>query len=171
MTRTSGRRGGLVLCCAAASLVPIDARAASQTGTAEAVALRPLSLVKLDDLDFGTLVAGTTAGTVVISPTTTARSTTGGTIASGGAPGPARFRTYTGQNVRVRVFRGALPVLTRAGGGATMNVTALTLDGPVDRRTNAAGVLDFAVGATLAVAANQRAGTYTGTFELIVNFN
>jgi Domain of unknown function (DUF4402) len=70
----------------------------------------------------------------------------------------------------LQVNRGPLPVLNRAGGGATMNVTGLTLNGPVTRFLNAAGVLDLRVGGTLAVGANQLSGSYSGTFQIIVTY-
>lgn len=72
-------------CVLATALSPGGtARAATQSGTTKVVALRPPSIVKLRDLDFGTLLRPTTAGTVIISPTTDARTTTGGVIVAGG---------------------------------------------------------------------------------------
>lgn len=153
-----------------ATLTTGAAEAATQTASSRAVTLRPLSIVKISDLEFGTMIAGTTSGTVIIDPTTDARTTTGGTIAAGGAPKAAQFLTYGTQNSLLQVTRGPLPVLTRAGGGASMNVTQLTLNGPVTRVVNPAGVLDLRVGGTLAVAANQLAGSYSGNFDIIVTY-
>lgn len=144
--------------------------ATKATGNTEAVLLRPLSIVNTDDLDFGTLLHGATAGTVIIDPFTDGRTTTGGVTAAGGAPLAARFVTYGGPLQTLQVNRGPLPVLTRVGGGATMNVTQLTLNGPVLRFLNAAGVVDLRVGGTMNVAANQLDGTYTGTFQIIVTY-
>jgi len=146
------------------------AHAAIQTANANAVALKPLSVLKISDLDFGTMIAGPVAGTAVIDPNTGAQTTTGGTTAAGGSPQTAQFLTYGTQNSILQVNRGPLPVLTRAGGGATMNVTQLTLNGPVIRVVNPAGVMDLRVGGTLAVGANQLAGTYTGSFDIIVAY-
>ncbi len=143
--------------------------AAPQSATAEAVTLRPLSIVNTDDLIFGTMLRGTTAGTVVIDPFTDGRATTGGVTAAGGSPAAARFVTYGGPLQNLQVNRGPLPVLTNGTGG-TMNVTNLTLNGPVLRFLTAAGVLDLRVGGTLAVAANQAEGVYSGTFQIIVTY-
>jgi hypothetical protein len=151
-------------------VVSNTAHAATQVGTIKVVTLKPLSIVKISDLEFGTMIAGTAAGTVVIDPTTDARTTTGGTTAAGGTPKAAQFLTYGTQNSILQVTRGPLPVLSRAGGGATMNVTQLTLNGPVTRVVNPAGVLDLRVGGTLAVAANQLAGTYSGNFDITVTY-
>jgi Domain of unknown function (DUF4402) len=155
---------------AAAGAASSGAQAATQAGTGKAIALRPLSIVKLRDLDFGRLASGTTAGTVVIDPNTDGRTTTGGVLAAGGTPLAAQFYTFATGNQTLQVTRGPLPVLSRAGGGATMNVTQLTLNGPVVRVINAAGLLDLRVGGTLAVAANQLDGTYSGNFDITVTY-
>ncbi len=144
--------------------------AATRTATASAITIRPLSLLNLSDLDFATNISTPTAGTVIIDPDNDGRSTTGGVIAAGGAPQAAKFYTYGGPLQTIQVFRGPLPVLNRAGGGATMNVTALTLNGPTTRFLTAAGLLDLRVGGTLAVSANQLAGSYSGSFQIIVNY-
>ena len=146
------------------------ARAAAESAVARVVTLKPLSIVKLADLDFGSIASGTSAGTVVINPNTGARTVTGGTVAMGAASEAAQFYTYANANAVMQVTRGALPVLARAGGGATMNVTALVLNGPTVRVVNPAGLLDLRVGGTLAVAANQADGVYTGTFEITVTY-
>lgn len=146
------------------------AHAATQVGPTKAITLRPLSIVKLRDLEFGRLIAGATAGTVVINPVTDARATTGGVTAAGGAPLAAQFYTYGTANLVMQVTRGPLPVLSRAGGGATMNVTQLTLNGPTTRVLNATGLIDLRVGGTLAVGANQLSGSYSGSFNITVTY-
>jgi hypothetical protein len=144
--------------------------AAGSSGNTGAVTLRPLSIVNTEDLDFGTMLRPTLAGTVVINPTNDARSVTGGVTAAGGTPRAAQFFTYGGPSQNVQVNRGPLPVLSRVGGGASMNVTGLTLNGPTLRFLTAAGLLDLRVGGTLAVAANQLEGDYSGTFQIIVTY-
>jgi len=156
------------------SLVALQSATPSWGGTAtapaRAITIRPLSILNLGDLDFAINSGGATAGTVVIDPTTDARTTTGGTIATGGTPIAARFISYGGPLQTLQVTRGPLPVLTRAGGGATINVTQLTLNGPTTRFLNGAGLLDLRVGGTLAVAANQPGGSYSGTFQITVTY-
>ena len=144
--------------------------AAGTTGNTGAVTLRPLSIVNTEDLDFGTMLRPTLAGTVVINPATDARSVTGGVTAAGGPPRAAQFFTYGGPSQNVQVNRGPLPVLNRVGGGASMNVAGLTLNGPTLRFLSVAGLLDLRVGGTLAVAANQLEGDYAGTFQIIVTY-
>ena len=146
------------------------AQAKKATATARAVTLRPLSIVNTSDLQFGYMLKPTTAGTVVIDPTTGGRTVTGGVVACGGSPHAAQFYTYSTGNQTLQVNRGALPVLNRTGGGATMSVTTLTLNGPVLRSIGPSGVLDLRVGGTLAVSANQAEGDYSGTFQIIVTY-
>jgi hypothetical protein len=148
--------------------MPVLAKAA--TGKTGVITLRKLSILNLSDLNFATNIAGPSAGTVVIDPDDDGRVTTGGTIAGGGSPQAAKFYTYGGPLQNLQVNRGALPVLNRVGGGGSMNVTGLTLNGPIVRFLNAAGLLDLRVGGTLAVGANQPAGAYAGTFEIIVTY-
>ena len=154
----------------AAACVALPAHAAGANGTAAAVTLRPLSIVNTEDLDFGTLLRGTAAGTVVIDPNTDGRTVTGGVVAAGGTPNAAQFYTYGGPLQYVQVTRGALPTLNRIGGGASMNVTQLTLNGPTTRFLSSAGLLDLRVGGTLAVGANQQEGDYAGTFQITVTY-
>jgi hypothetical protein len=169
---TQSRLGQIALAVGvlAGAATPSAAIAATAPSGATAITLRPLSLLKLRDLDFATNISGTTNGTVIIDPTNDARTTTGGVTAAGGLPQAAQFYTYGGPLQNVQVNRGPLPVLNRVGGGATMNVTGLTLNGPTLRFLSAAGLLDLRVGGTLDVTANKLAGTYSGTFDIIVTY-
>jgi hypothetical protein len=78
------------------------ALAADDTGDSEAVFVTPLSLVNTSDLEFGTLLAGPTAGTVVINPNNDARSVTGGVTAAGSGGG----RLQVGANQAPGVYEG-----------------------------------------------------------------
>jgi spore coat protein U-like protein len=156
----------VALACAASS----PAMAGKAAATAGVITLRKLSILNLSDLNFASNVAGSAAGTVTIDPDNDTRANTGGTIAAGGVPNAAKFYTFGGPLQNLQVTRGALPVLARVGGGANMNVTELTLNGPVLRFLNAAGLLDLRVGGTLVVGANQLPGAYTGTFQITVTY-
>ena len=169
-TKSRHYLGALAACAIGVGMMPGKTDAATASTSAKAIALRPLSLLNLRDLDFGTNISGTVNGTITVNPTTDARTTTGGAVSAGGAPQAAQFYTYGGPLQNVQVNRGPLPVLTRAGGGATMNVTGLTLNGPTLRFLSAAGLLDLRVGGTLDVPANSLSGDYAGTFQIIVTY-
>ena len=136
----------------------------------QAALLRPLTLIKIADMDFGDL-AVTTAGTAIINPVTDTLSVTGGVVRLGGAPHAAIFRGRAdgGAVVNIKVPTGGIN-LTRVGGTQTILLNAFTLDGQSKRAMAQAGTFDFKVGATLRPAANQMEGVYTGTFDVTIQY-
>jgi len=157
---------------AALSAMPSAAIAAPAraTGTATVDLLSPLTIQKLQDLDFGT-VAVTAAGTAVIDPVANSISTTGGLVAAGGTPHAALFRGAASQNSVVNIKLPKQPIaLTRVGGSETVTVSNFTLDGPTKRQMAQATTFDIKVGATLTVPAGQIAGQYTGTFDVTAQY-
>jgi hypothetical protein len=156
------------------ALVPaaaIGAPKASPTPpAAQAALMRPLTLTKLADMDFGYLGV-TTAGTAVINPVTNTIIITGGVIRIGGTPHAARFAGATSSSAVVNIkIPNNTVLLTRVGGTQTIAVDNFTLDGQSKRTMAQAGVFEFAVGATLRPAANQLEGVYTGTFDVTIQY-
>lgn len=171
ITASAGRAALLIGALAVAAGAARPAVAATQTGTIAAVTVKPLSIVKVKDLDFGLIASGSGAGTIIIDPTNDAQSATGGAngpVAMGNGVA-AQFYTYGGPLQFVSVTRGPLPTLSNGSGG-TMTVSQLTLNGPTTRYLSSAGVLDLRVGGTLNIGANQAPGTYTGTFQITVTY-
>lgn len=149
----------------------VAAPIASSTPPSSQVALmRPLTLTKLADMDFGYLGV-TTAGTAVINPVTNTMSVTGGVISLGGTPHAARFAGATSSSavVNIKIPNNTI-LLTRVGGTQTIQLNAFTLDGQSKRTMAQAGVFEFAVGATLRPVANQMEGVYTGTFDVTIQY-
>ena len=162
----------------AGTLACTPAIAANQTSTANAAVVRPNTLIKTDDLDFGTLVSGPTGGTAAVSPVTNARTTSGGVTPVGTAAQRAVFQG-TGGILLITVTGDNSVTLTRAGGGGTMTASLVraitTSGGGITILGSAAtllpsGVQTYYVGGTLTVPANQPAGDYSGTFTLTVNY-
>jgi Domain of unknown function (DUF4402) len=153
--------------------------AGTQQGNAEITVVRPLSFVIDDGLDFGNVVRGTTAGTVVLAPNGTRTKTGGVTLINGGGHKPASFAGMGTNNQRVDISLGANSILL-TGPGAPMRVhtfvvgstpTAILTTTPLRFRINSpTGVFAFPVGATLDVGANQAAGKYTGTWVINLNY-
>jgi len=165
-----------IAAAAAGTLACIPAYAANQTGTATTVIVRPNTLVKVDDLDFGTIASGPTAGTVSVNAVTGVRSTTGGATAVGTLSQRAIFQG-TGGILLITVSGDTSVTLTRAGGGGTMTASlvraATTSGGGIALLGGTLlpnGVQTYYVGGTLNVGANQPAGDYSGTFQLTVNY-
>jgi hypothetical protein len=138
---------------------------------ANSVILKPLTVIKTRDLDFGGLMPSATAGTAVVNPFTGAVTTAGGVTAAPGATSAAAFAGVGTRRspVIIRVPRNPITI-TRIGGTETMTVSNFTLDGNQTRHINAFEAFHFQVGAQLNVGANQAPGTYVGTFEVSVQY-
>lgn len=137
----------------------------------EVMVLRPLTLIKVQDLDFGTLLSSATSGTATLDPLTGAVTAAGGVTPAPGATMPARFagvRSLRGP-VQIRIPTAPITV-TRSGGTETMTVSDWTLDGRTTRVVDANEAFEFNVGGTLYVGANQADGSYVGSFEVTVNY-
>ncbi len=136
----------------------------------QAFLLKPLTLTKLADMDFGSL--GVIAnGTAVINAVTDTMTTTGGVLRLGGTAHAAVFRGVAQGNsvVNIRIPTGGIN-LRRVGGTETILLNSFTLDGQSKRTMAQAGVFDFKVGATLRPAAGQVDGVYSGTFDVTIQY-
>jgi Domain of unknown function (DUF4402) len=167
----------------AALLVTTPAYAGQQTATAKTVVVTALSLIKSEDLEFGTIIPTAALGTVTVSPSGV-RTATGGAVLAGGIFHAAEFAGRGARrNQQISISFGALSILiTRSGGTQTMVVDSFKLDAPPSaslavvaagsrfRIVPASAVFDFPVGATLRVGAGQAPGNYTGTFTVTVDY-
>lgn len=178
---TNGDRAAMRFGMLCAAIVSITAAAPAIAGTSavrgEAVVVRPLSFITDEDLEFGSIISATSAGTVVVPPSGV-RTKTGGPVLYGTAFQPARFSGFGARNQFVLISMGANSyAVPRIGGGAP----AMTLDTFVIgsspnvnlttvprsfRITSATGLFNFPVGGTLRVAANQPAGQYQTSFTI-----
>ena len=178
---TRNCRGALraltIVATAASAGLCVPAFAANMNGTANAAVVRPNTLIKTDDLDFGTLISGTTGGTIAINAVTGARTATGGVTPVGNDGQRAVFQG-TGGFLLITVSGSTSVTLARVGGGApTMTATrvraASTGGGGITLLSGTllpSGVPTYYIGGTLTVPANQPAGDYNGTFTLTVNY-
>jgi len=152
-----------------AAAVPMPANAAPIAATTDAsgkaLILIPLTLTKIQDLDFGSIIPSSASGFVTINATTGARSVAGGVT---GVPGDAGFRAYFGgagtPNEQVIVAISP-PVELTSAAGDTIPVMGLTLDGSPIRSIDPVSRTFFVgVGGTLQIAANQPEGDYNAQF-------
>jgi hypothetical protein len=146
---------------------PVSAPTAAQ---GHAVILHPMTLVRLNDLDFGSLSV-TTAGTATVNPNSGALTVTGGVTPFAGPTSPAHLQIAATQLALVIIHlpTGAATV-TRVGGTETMTVSNWTLDGFAIRLIPANGILDVNIGGQLNVGANQMDGTYVGSFAVTADY-
>lgn len=167
----------IALLLAATAATPAAAQNRTQ-GEAEAIVLRPLSFFKVNDLDFGDIIASNAAGTVRILPDGS-RTRTGGATLAGNDGEPARFAGLGSYNREVNISLGANQIFI-TGPGQQMRVrnfeigstpTAILSTTPTRFRiASTLGNYNFPVGATLDVNANQAPGDYSGTFTITLNY-
>jgi Domain of unknown function (DUF4402) len=160
-----------------AAIAATPAHAGNAVASADAAIVRPLSFITDQNLDFGSMLPSTGAGTVVVPPTG-ARTQTGGVTLLGGTAVPARFAGLGASGQQVQVSMGANSyAVPRVGGGApamTMDTfiigstptAVLTTNPRVFFIGSATGIFNFPIGATLHMAANQPAGVYQTTFSV-----
>ena len=134
--------------------------------TALSVAVDPAD----NTLDFGQIAPGASAATIVVAPDGTM---TGGcptqVICAGSTTAPS-FDVVGNPNALVYVtFTNASETLSN--GTDSMTVDTFTTDGGGQLTLDGSGDGSFTVGGSLAVAASQAAGVYTGTLEVNVAYN
>jgi hypothetical protein len=150
--------------------VSFGQKSATLSVPSSATIIAPLSVTKPADnaaggaLKFGTIVSTTVAGTVTVTTATTPGRSVTGVTAIGTDFDNAKFTVggQTGQTYNVALD--ASVSLTGAGGDPMV----CTLSKSVNNTGNTLGT--FYVGGELAVAANQGAGSYQGTFSVIVSY-
>lgn len=160
-----------LLAPAAAHAAPPQLFTPDRNATGIAQVILPAQVTKLNDMDFG-FVTVTTAGTAIVDSNSGAVTTTGGVLFAGGLPHAAQFEAVSPSKTVVHIRLPRQPVtLTRAGGTETMTVDTWTINGASTRNVVAHQTFAFAVGATLHVAAGQAEGTYSGTFDVTIDYN
>jgi hypothetical protein len=120
-------------------------------------------------LNFGQIAPGASAANVVVAPDGSVTCPTS-VICSGATDAPT-FDVLGSANALVYItFTNASETLSN--GTDSMTVSDFTTDQTSDQITlDGSGNGSFTVGGTLAVAASQAAGVYTGTLEVNVAYN
>ncbi|HET7709236.1 MAG TPA: DUF4402 domain-containing protein [Sphingomicrobium sp.] len=159
-------------CMMMAALAALATPAAAQVfpdqqATGEALILVPLSLVKIDDLDFGSVITSPVSGTVAINATTGARTVAGGVTGLASDPGfRARFAGAGSPNQQVIVVVTPPAALANANGDL-LPVLALTLEGsPIKSIDPVTRAFYFGVGGIILVNADQPEGVYSADFDV-----
>jgi len=163
---TNVRSRSLALAAAALTvgLGSHQAPAASQTGTANASIVQAIVVTQTTPMNFGYIIPGASAGTLVLSPAG-GTTPTNVTYLNGAVAGLWNVTGTSGQPMVVTFD--VSDSLT--GPGPAMTINAFTTDAPA---TFTSGSVNFHVGATLNVgtAATQTAGNYSGTYTVTVNY-
>jgi hypothetical protein len=160
----------------AAAAVPGPAlAAASNTAGADsrALLLLPLTLTKIDDLDFGTVVPSGTSGTVALNASTSARTFAGGVTGVTSAAGHRAYFGGAGTGGQQVVVVIVPPTQLTDTNGDTIDVLALTLDNggnPIRTVDPVTRTFFVGVGGIINIAANQPEGLYSATFDVTANY-
>lgn len=122
-------------------------------------------------LSFGSFSAANVAGTVTVTAAG-ARSSGGGVILVPSGSGAAASFSVTGSPGATYAI--TLPVngvVFLSSGSNTMGVNNFTSNPASTGQLSGGGSQTLMVGATLSVGANQASGSYSGTFNVTVNYN
>lgn len=147
---------------------------AQTTATADisATIVNPISISKVQDMNFGKMAIVSGAGNVVLSPSANKRMATGGVELVDG--NQATFASFNVSGLAGATFSITLPTVpvVISNGENTMTVSNFTST-PTNTATLGNGTKNIAVGATLHVEGNQKLGVYKSTtpFTVTVNYN
>jgi hypothetical protein len=160
--------GALLAASSPALAAPVSAPTPPQ---ARALLLIPLTLTKVEDLSFGTIVPSTTtAGFVSINATTGARTGSAGlTLMPVDVGRRAQFAGAGTPNQQVIMALTPPAELTNLAGD-TIPVLAMNLDGPTTRTIGANSSFFVGVGGVIFIAANQAEGLYSADYDLTADY-
>ncbi|NNC73095.1 MAG: DUF4402 domain-containing protein [Sphingomonadaceae bacterium] len=155
----------------AIGLAATPSHAQNASATAETEILGSFSVIEVDELDFGTIIPGTTGGSVDIDKNNGNCSTNGGITLVGNSCHRGHFLILGDPNTKVQITTDSAPItLNRQGGGATMEMDKLRVSGGKNQTLNGAGRLTFYASGRLQVGANQAPGVYDATFNVTVEY-
>ena len=165
----------IMLALAAAALGTTGAAAAPVASptppTGRALLLIPLTLTKIDDLSFGSVVPSPVSGTVIINATTGARSVAGGITAMPSDIGQRAYFGGAGSPNQLVIVTVTAPAVLTSAASDTLTVLALTLDGPPLRTIDpVARTFFFGVGGIILIGADQPEGVYTSNYDVTANY-
>lgn len=160
---------------AAASALPAEAQSVpvrpNKDANGKALVLVPLTLTKIDDLDFGTMVPSAVSGFVSIDSSTGARTFGGGVTGVASDAGHRAYFGGAGSPNQLVIISVVPPTELTSVAGDKISVLALTLQGSaiktVDPTTRA---FFFGIGGVLQIAADQPEGVYKATFDVTANY-
>jgi Mat/Ecp fimbriae major subunit len=151
----------------AIALIPATVHAETQTATATAQVYRPIQFAVLLELDFGTIIANSAGGTIVLDPATASRDCAGGSLTCVGSFSWSRLQ-LTGSDANVSVTYAPSFTLTGPGDPISAELDFPGGSGTVVALTGGSKTIEL--GARLHVNPSQIAGTYSGIFSVDVDY-
>lgn len=138
-----------------------QAAPATDSGTGRATVLQQITATNTSDLDFGTVVPGTSASTVTVN--SAGVRTCGASLTCTGTATPPAWQ-ITATPLRTIYWNGTSTVTVTNGTGDTMTVNLLNLNSIHNMPVS--GSENIAIGAILQIGANQPDGDYSGVFTV-----
>lgn len=167
--RTASLAATVALGLAAAPAQAIGPSDRNATATARIV--KPLTLNWVQDLDLGTIVlgGGTFTGAAVGISRTGVFTCTNTNVTCSGVTREARYRVTGTNNQTVQV---TAPNVTLTNQNDATKTLLLTVDSPgsVNLSNSGSVGLTFGLGGSITVDSTTADGTYTGTFNVTVNY-
>jgi hypothetical protein len=158
-----------VIGCALVGASP--ARAATQVAKVSATVAKPLTLTRVQDLNLGTIVLGpgTWSSTTVGISRAGVLSCSGPNVTCIGSAQVAKY-AVTGSNNQV--IRITAPNVTLVNQSDPSKTLTLTVDSPgtITLPNSGNNGVQFPLGGSLAVSSSTAGGTYTGTFNVTVDY-
>lgn len=161
----------LTLSTTPAFAAPVGPDPSSRNATATVTIKKPLTLVWVDDLDLGTitLVDGGVSSTVGITHLGAFSCGSGGAVACSGTPKVARYKV-TGVNNTVVTINTNNVSLTSPAPSSTPLLMTVSSPGTVSLGNSGASGKEFSLGGSVTVDGSTVEGTYSGTFDVTVNY-
>ena len=156
----------------ALTATPALAVNANQNATATARVVKPLTLSWVRDLDLGTIVlsgAGVWNGAIVGISKAGAFSCTNANVTCSGATQTAQYK-ITGTNNQTVTINSPNVMLTNQNDGVSTLLMTVDNPGTVNLGNSGTSGLTFDLGGQITVASATPDGTYTGTFNVTVNY-
>ena len=129
-----------------------------------------MAITPVQGLAFGKFVAGT-GGTVTLSASGIRSASAGVALVPSGAGATGQF-SVTGDPSRTYAL--SLPangIVLMTSGASSMAVNNFTGSPALSGQLSIGGTQSVSVGATLSVGSHQPHGSYSGTFDVTVNYN
>ncbi|GAC1576303.1 MAG: hypothetical protein NVS3B5_07770 [Sphingomicrobium sp.] len=159
-----------VLMTATPALAGTSASAAAEV---RGLVLQPLTLTKVNEFDFGTVISTAAAGSVTIDANNGARAQTGGMTLVPNYPGSRAFFSGSGTAGQPVVLSLSAPALlvSTTNPADVLAVSSLSLDSLGTNRTvGATSTFSVGVGGDFAIAASQTNVLYTAQFDLPADY-
>ena len=150
----------------------LNASADTETGTANAEILEPLSITESVQMDFGTIAPDDAGGNVVLDTADTITPVTG--FVFSGTPLSGEFAVAGSGTLTYAItlpLDGVVTLTDNGGNGGTAMPVASFNSNPSGTGALTAGAQTLTVGATLQVGVSQTASTYDGSYDVTVEYN